>query len=205
MLHFEISDFFFTKKIIDFLKAWVYIWDFETKTVLQRHEIHKVRVEAVAFSNDDSYVLSLGGRDCGNVVVWDIALGQAVCGTQVCRGFQGEALLVVGCNIRPMCFLTAGEMNVTIWIIDKLARNITGTTVGMSKLKRTVLCMDLDERDEMCYCGTSTGDVLKIRLNFHHDPDVLEIVKKPLVIGCFARISQKKIPKGTVLLYENGI
>lgn len=187
------------------MKAWVYIWDFETKTVYQRHEIHKVRVEAVSFSMDDTYLLSLGGRDCGNLVVWDISLGQALCGSQVCRGFQGEALLVLRTNRRPMAFITAGEMNLMIWTIDKMARNVNGTSVTMSKLKRTILCMDLDERDEMCYCGTSTGDILKIKLNFHHDPDVLDLLKKPVVMGCFARIAQKKLPKGAVSLYENGL
>lgn len=132
-------------------------------------------------------------------------MGQALCGTQVCSGFQGEATLVYGTNRRGTCFLTAGDMNIMIWFIDKIHRSISGVAVNLNKLRRTILCMDLDERDEMCYCGTSTGDVLKIKLNFHHDPDILTLNKKPSIVGCFARISNKKLPKGKVDLYENGI
>lgn len=66
------------------------------------------------------------------------------------------------------------------------------------------MCMDLNERDEVCYCGTSTGDVLKIRLNFHHDVEVLDPVKTPILVGCFSKISQKKLPEGSVELYQEG-
>lgn len=90
-------------------------------------------------------------------------------------------------------------------MIEKAARNVNGSSANMAKLKRTVLCMDLDERDEMCYCGTSTGDVLKIKMNFYHDPDIVELTKRPIVTGCYARITKKKLPKGAVSLYENGM
>lgn len=52
------------------------IWDFEKRELLAHHEHHKVRVEAVTFSKDEHYVISLGGRDCGTAVVWDMHKGQ---------------------------------------------------------------------------------------------------------------------------------
>lgn len=57
---------------------------------------------------------------------------------------------------------------------------------------------------KILYCGTTTGDVLKIRLNFHHDMEILEPVKAPCLVGCFARITKKKLRRGTVDLYQNG-
>lgn len=180
------------------------LWDFETRTALTKHEIHKVRVESVAFSHDDSYLLSLGGRDCGSIVVWDIASGQPLCGAQATRGTQGVATIVCSTNRRGACLLTAGDLNLLIWRIDMNARNIIPMDVNLNKLRRNILCLDLDERDEICYCGTTTGDILKIRLNFHHDVEILEPVKRPTIIGCYTRISRRKLAQGVVDLYVNG-
>lgn len=74
----------------------------------------------------------------------------------------------------------------------------------MSKLKRVIYSMALNVRDEVCYCGTSTGDILKIRLNYHHDSEILEPIKPPMMQGCYTKISKKKLPRGHVELYHQG-
>uniref|UniRef100_A0AAR5QBT5 Cilia- and flagella-associated protein 52 n=2 Tax=Dendroctonus ponderosae TaxID=77166 RepID=A0AAR5QBT5_DENPD len=106
---------------------------------------------------------------------------------------------------RGQCFVTAGDCHLAVWTIDVAARSVRSMDVAMSKLKRIVLCVDGNERDEMMYCGTTTGDILKIRLNFHHDMEILEPVKTPCVVGCFARISKKKLRRGSVDLYQQGV
>ncbi|KAF7267221.1 hypothetical protein GWI33_019550 [Rhynchophorus ferrugineus] len=186
-------------------KARVIIWDFENMIMLNQHEHHKVRVEAVVFSKDERYLISLGGRDCGSVVIWDMTAGQVVCGAHASRGFQGEATVLLPMTRRGQCFVTAGDCHLAVWKIDVVARNVRSTDVAMFKLKRKVLCVDANERDEMLYCGTSTGDILKIRLNFHHDVEILEPVKTPCVVGCFARITKKKLRRGSVDLYQQGV
>ena len=42
-------------------KAVVIIWDYETKQSKYVFTLHKVKVEAVAFSPNDKYLVSLGG------------------------------------------------------------------------------------------------------------------------------------------------
>lgn len=171
---------------------------------MSSYELHKVRVEAVIFSINDTFLISLGGRDCGSVIVWDIELGQPLCGNSASKGIQGEATVLRCTNRRSACFLTAGDGTLIVWKIDRDSRNVKGVDVSLSKLKRIIMCMDLNERDELCYCGTSTGDVLKIRLNFHHDLEVLDPAKKPMMAGCFAKVSRKKLPDGVVDLYSQG-
>lgn len=163
-----------------------------------------MRVEAVAFSIGDEYLLSMGGRDCGNVVVWDIQMGGALCGSVATRGIQGQATVLCTTNRRAACFLTAGDGNFGVWRINKKARNVQVVDVKMSKLKRVILCMDLNERDDVCFCGTSTGDVLKVRMNFHHDLDYLEPVKTPSLVGCFSKVVRRKLMPGEVELYIGG-
>ncbi|XP_060519945.1 cilia- and flagella-associated protein 52 [Cylas formicarius] len=186
-------------------KARVIIWSFNKLKALNQHEHHKVRVEALAFSKDESYLLSLGGRDCGSVVIWDMTTGHVVCGAQATRGVQGDAAVLLPMMRRGACFVTAGDCHLAVWKIDQNAKTIAPIDVAMAKLKRNILCMDADERDEVLYCGTTTGDVLKVRLNFHHDAEILEPTKTPCVVGCFAKITKKKLPRGSVDLYQLGV
>ncbi|KAL1517593.1 hypothetical protein ABEB36_001334 [Hypothenemus hampei] len=186
-------------------KACIIIWDFEQQKLLHQYEHHKVRVEALVFSHDERFLISLGGRDCGSVVIWDMTEGQVICGAQVSRGVQGEATALLPMMKRAQCFVTAGDCHLAVWAIDVAARNIKSIDVKMSKLKRKVLCMDRNERDEVLYCGTTTGDVLKIRLNFHHDMEILVPVRTPCLTGCFAKISKKKLMRGSVDLYQQGV
>ncbi|KAF5305612.1 hypothetical protein FQR65_LT07692 [Abscondita terminalis] len=143
-------------------KAWVIIWDFHKRAMLAKHEIHKVRIETVKFSTDDRYVTSLGGRDCGNIVVWDIEGNAPLSGTEASSGSKGEATALCVCHKRGACFITGGDCNLTIWGIDVQARAINGVDVSTSKIKRMIYCIDVNIRDELCYCGTSTGDNGKI-------------------------------------------
>jgi hypothetical protein len=186
-------------------QARVIIWDFDNHTIVSQHELHKVRVEAVSFSSNDNYLFSIGGRDCGSLVVWDVTQGQVICGSAVAHGIQGEATTILSMNRRGPCFMTGGDNHLAVWTVDKDARKVQSLDVSTGKLKRTILCMDANERDELCYCGTATGDVLKIRLNYHHDPDVLAPAKHPMTVGCFTRISNKRLPMGRVDLYSMGV
>lgn len=45
---------------------------------------------------------------------------------------------------------------------------------------------------------------MKVRLNFHHDAEILEPIKQPVVVACLSKISQKKLPMGVVDLYRDG-
>ena len=43
-------------------KADVIVWDFEAKTPYATFTLHKVKVEALAFSPSDKYLVTLGGK-----------------------------------------------------------------------------------------------------------------------------------------------
>ena len=61
-------------------QAMVIIWDYHERRIKASHEIHKVRVEDVSFSCESNFLISLGGRDDGNVVIWDVNKNDAICG-----------------------------------------------------------------------------------------------------------------------------
>lgn len=59
-------------------KADVIVWDYAERKLLYRLTLHKVKVEALAFSPNEKYLVSLGGQDDGCVVVWNMETSQAV-------------------------------------------------------------------------------------------------------------------------------
>lgn len=61
--------------------ADIMIWDLETKQIHKKLKLHKVMVQALAFSHDELKLASLGGPDDGSLVLWDVLSGEAVCGS----------------------------------------------------------------------------------------------------------------------------
>ena len=64
-------------------KATVIIWDYEKRKMKASYEMHKVRVENVCFTQDGRYLISLGGRDDGYIVVWDVENQSPLCGNSI--------------------------------------------------------------------------------------------------------------------------
>lgn len=54
-------------------RAYVIVWDWQSRKEIFRHDMHKVRVEALCFTSNELCLISLGGRDDGMLIVWDIA------------------------------------------------------------------------------------------------------------------------------------
>lgn len=48
--------------------ADIIIWDLETRELVHRMGLHKVKIQALDFSCDDKYLASLGGPDDNNLV-----------------------------------------------------------------------------------------------------------------------------------------
>jgi hypothetical protein len=57
----------------------------------------------------------------------------------------------------------------------------------------------IDEMDMFAFCGTTTGDVVKIKLNYDSDVNVLDPVTNPILLGCFGKyVGRKKLLAGEV-------
>lgn len=83
-----------------------------------------------------------------------------------------------------------------MWKIDAFHRKLIQIDINVSTI---------DHKDESMYCGTSTGDIMKIKLNYHHNADVLDPVNPPIMGGCYAKINNKaKLPQNKIFLFANG-
>ncbi|XP_019398370.1 PREDICTED: cilia- and flagella-associated protein 52-like [Crocodylus porosus] len=80
-------------------KADIILWDYEKKELLARLSLHKGKVEKLAFSPNDLYLVSLGGQDDGNgtIRVWELDLPNRKIRSTECQ--TGQLKRVITCII----------------------------------------------------------------------------------------------------------
>ncbi|XP_031424646.1 cilia- and flagella-associated protein 52-like [Clupea harengus] len=145
-------------------KADVIIWDFSKKGIHARVQLHKAKVEALAFSPGEKYLLTLGGQDDNNVVVWNVETKEAICGSPASAIRSGQCLTVQFCNNTDDVFVSAGNGTVRVWELDLANRKIRASECQSGQLKRIVKCVEISQDDTYFYCGTTSGDILKFNL-----------------------------------------
>lgn len=70
---------------------------------------------------------------------------------QTSRGIQGEASVIQSMTRRGACFITGGDLHLSVWTINRNERSVSSVDVAMAKLKRNILCLDTNERDEVSH------------------------------------------------------
>ncbi|KAM4663854.1 cilia- and flagella-associated protein 52 [Discoglossus pictus] len=145
-------------------KADIILWDYAKKEACAKLTLHKVKVEALAFSPNDLYLVSLGGQDDGSVVLWNVAKREAICGSPASSVSSGHAVTLAFANNSDDIFVTGGNGTLRVWEVDVANRKMRPAECQTGQLKRVVTCLTVSEDDSCFYCGTSTGDILKINM-----------------------------------------
>ncbi|GLC39328.1 Cilia- and flagella-associated protein 52 [Pleodorina starrii] len=141
--------------------ADIIIWDLETKQLLHRMALHKVKVQALDFSCDERYLASLGGQDDNALVLWDVQTGNAICGSPTATNFTTCVKFFNNSNDR---LVTAGNFNLNVWTYDSVNNKLRPQDASLGTLKRVFKTICIDVNDQYVHCGTTTGDVLQIAL-----------------------------------------
>eukprot|EP01062_Namystynia_karyoxenos_P031385 TRINITY_DN2327_c0_g1_i4.p1 TRINITY_DN2327_c0_g1~~TRINITY_DN2327_c0_g1_i4.p1 ORF type:complete len:664 (+),score=248.70 TRINITY_DN2327_c0_g1_i4:80-1993(+) len=142
-------------------QADICVFEYATRQLIFRLTLHKVKVQAVAFSADESYLASLGGQDDNTLVVWDLSTGRPLCGGPASFDLS---MCVCFFNNSNEKLVTAGQGILRVWDVDTVNRKIHPTDVNLGNLKRTVRNVVVEPNDRFAYCGTSTGDLLCVQL-----------------------------------------
>lgn len=185
----------------------IIVWLFDTGQVVTKYNSHKVRVESVAFSCCEQYCISLGGLDDGSIIVYDIDKNEVLCASSSVKSTAGISTVIRSMHLRGECFIVAGDNILKLFTLNREYKSVQGLDASFAKIKRKILCVEIDSADEHAYCGTSTGDILKIKLNFSSDATMVTPSKSPALIGCFAKYPTptKKRSTITVVLYSKGV
>jgi hypothetical protein len=84
-------------------------------------------------------------------------------------------------------------------------RRIIPQDVAVGKLRREFSCMKVDNRDEIMYVGTKSGDIVKVYLNCPNDINSIEREKNPVLLSVGARWNPKKNYGKDCEKFENGV
>eukprot|EP00878_Enallax_costatus_P039075 GHUV01044595.1.p1 GENE.GHUV01044595.1~~GHUV01044595.1.p1 ORF type:complete len:343 (+),score=90.63 GHUV01044595.1:1178-2206(+) len=173
--------------------ADIIIWDLETRYLVYRLQLQKVKIQALAFSPDESMLASLGGQDDNSLVLWDVATGEAICGSPTHSDF------VLCCrffNTQVDKLVTAGNYNLQIWTYDRANNKLRTEDVKLGNLQRQFRSLVIDSQDQFAYVGSTSGDVMQVSL----DHAILRNTgpeKRPLQLSVTAAA---ETPAGTILL-----
>ncbi|KAH8863594.1 Cilia- and flagella-associated protein [Schistosoma japonicum] len=148
-------------------KATIIVWSYENKEKYAEFVLHKVKIQALGFSANSSYLASLGGQDDGSVVIWSIPKREAICGSPAQPQSAGVTLVLACANVSEKTFITAGENTVRVWNLDLENRKIRPTDCNLGQIKRTIQSLSVSHNDEVFFAGTTTGDVLTISMKYH--------------------------------------
>jgi WD40 repeat protein len=142
-----------------------------------RHRLrqHLSKVQNVAFSCDSNYLSSLGGQDDNALVVWDIETGEAICGAAAA---SESALACKWVNGRNDRIVTSGYYHVRVWQVDFRQPKLYPMDCKLGTLRRVFQCMDITDDDHFAYLGTTTGDLVKIKIDRdevrpYNEPDTI--------------------------------
>lgn len=143
--------------------ADIILWDISgladgaTPKLLNRLSLHKVMVQALAFSCNGTYLASIGGVDDNNLVIWNAETGFAVCGSPAAHD---TALTVTWLNNSEHSLVTGGIKVLRFWDLDPENRKVRPSEVNTTKESRTYTCLSISADDSTLYCGTKSGDVM---------------------------------------------
>jgi cilia- and flagella-associated protein 52 len=141
--------------------------------LVQRLRQHLTKVQAVAFSNRDDFLASLGSQDDNALVIWDVASGEAICGSPA---GPDSALTCEWLHGRNDRLVTAGFYHVKVWQVDFSLPKLHAMDARLSNVRRVFTSVVIQPDDEFAYFGTTTGDVFKVKIDrdevrSHSDPD----------------------------------
>lgn len=190
------------------VKADIIMWDLDLaklmvdqgdvmlgeQVFLYRMKQHLSRVQDLSFSCDGQYLASLGGQDDNALVIWTVETGVAVCGSPA---GPDSGLAIKWLNQRNDRIVTGGNFHLRVWQIDFHMPKLHPIDAKLGSVRRIIMGIAIEPLDHFAYCGTSTGDIIKVKidrdeLRGFNDPDTLI----PSMCGC----TKEKFAKGIRML-----
>ena len=142
-------------------QADICVFECSTGKLVHRMILHKVKVQALAFSNDELYLASVGGQDDNTLVVWDLETGRPLCGGPASNELS---TCIAFFNKGSNQLITGGHGTLRVWGIDFQNRKINPEDVNVGTMRREFRNIVVEPEDRYAYIGTASGDVVCVQL-----------------------------------------
>lgn len=130
--------------------------------ILHRLFQHHGKVQALDFSCDGQFLITLGGQDDNDLVAWDVATGQGICGAPAAND---TCHCVKWLNQRNDRFVTCGNYHFRVWQLCTATPKLHSVDASMGSIRRVMQCLSISKDDEFGFAGSKTGEVLKFRID----------------------------------------
>ncbi|KAK7068108.1 hypothetical protein SK128_020816 [Halocaridina rubra] len=148
-----------------FPKAKVVVWDYGERRELGSYTVHREEVASVAVTAGDRYVASLGGVLDGYLILWDVSTRKPICSVMAGEPGLGTPALLHAAPITPTLLIVGGLALLRAWSLQLSNNRLIPTPISVGLLERNYTSLQIDDDEEYLYAATTTGDVVKIRLN----------------------------------------
>jgi WD40 repeat protein len=149
--------------------ADVILWDVDSRKPRFRWQEHDFGVACLTFTRDDSLLLTVGNVFDKRVFVWDCMTGLIVAWHATVPDPTTavvEAGYVKDIKRRELAqhqFVMLGGGQLHVWQVDtKSGETNTHQIQFGSKHTREFLCLAMSQDYELCYAGTTSGDVITV-------------------------------------------
>jgi len=123
---------------------------------------HRGKVQALDFSFDGKYLITLGGQDDNELVVWDVMSGTSICGSPAA---SDTTHCVKWLNQRNDRFVTCGNYHFRVWQVCTSTPKMHAVDANMGSMRRVMQCLSISEDDSNGFAGSQTGEVLQFRID----------------------------------------
>lgn len=167
------------------------MWDFHTRQLLYTFEEHDFKIEALAFSDDEKLLASIGSPEDGKLLLWDMSNGCIVASANkipigtTCVKFGGFVKDIKRRNTDKYQLCTAGNDGLMIWELDPYSGDMESYKLlgeVRATISRYVTDISWSDDFEFIYGATTSGDYIVASLKYRRIMQAVQATKMGL--GC---------------------
>lgn len=153
-------------------KADVLVWDYATKRLAFRLSEHDAGIAALAFSDDERLLCTIGVAEDGpRLYVWDLRTGN-ICATHQklaavvnAVAFGGMARDVKRRDTGSYQFATVGSSRMlSLWTLNPMTGELAQSKIEQTTLVRDFTCVQFSPDRETLVAGTTSGDFAVVNI-----------------------------------------
>jgi WD40 repeat protein len=163
---------------------------FAAACLLRKLPQHFRCVQDIDFSCDSRFLISLGGRDDNNLVVWDVATGTAICG---CLAGNEDVLCVRWCNTRSDRFVICGDFIFRVWHVCYETPKMHPLDAQMAGMRRVMQSLCISHDDKFAFVGSQSGEVMKFGIE---RGGIKKCLEPDDVLPCMLNYSRERFSQG---------
>lgn len=142
--------------------ALILVWDLHELRILHKLKLHVGNVQTLDFSCDSKHLASVGCVGDRRLVLWHVQTGTLIGGKDL---EKDDKVALKSFTQDPTRYVLGGEGHLGIWNMDIQRKQFAYEHAVLGGVQRNILSLDIDSADEFAYCGTSSGDIVKVCLS----------------------------------------